>query len=124
MITRIILFCFQSAALYIVVAGLVSFPGCRSQHSTVRGIAPTGPIVAVRDLKDTGKPVVLQGTMVEKCPVAGCWFMLRDKTGVIKVDTKGAGFVVTDVPLNIRVTVSGVLKTSGERLLAANGMRF
>jgi len=43
--------------------------------------------------------VVLHGRMTQKCPVAGCWFMLHDETGTIKVDTKNAGFVVVDIPL-------------------------
>jgi uncharacterized protein YdeI (BOF family) len=100
--------------------------GCQAKQSTVFGAAPAaGPIVVVRDLKPAASaPVILQGTMIEKCPVAGCWFMLRDKTGVIKVDTKGAGFVVSNVPLNTEVTVTGTFDGSGERRVVATGMRY
>jgi uncharacterized protein YdeI (BOF family) len=84
---------------------------------------PDVPVTAVRDLKPT-LPVAVQGVMVEKCPVAGCWFMLRDKSGVIKVDTKAAGFVVTNVPLGTSVTVAGVLASKGERRVAATGLRY
>lgn len=62
--------------------------------------------------------------MIEKCPVAGCWFIVKDATGAIKVDTKAAGFTVTDVPLNTIVTVNGRLTGSGERVLAADGVRY
>jgi len=51
--------------------------------------------------------------MIEKCPTAGCWFRLRDSTGVIKVDTKSAGFVVVDVPLEAKITVAGRVLTDG-----------
>ena len=63
--------------------------------------------------------------MAKKCPVAGCWFMLQDKTGTIKVDTKNAGFVVVDVPLNTALTVAGRVVTNGnERLIEASGVRY
>lgn len=81
-------------------------------------------VTTVRDLKPAAQPVALHGTMVEKCPVAGCWFMLRDKTGLVKVDTKGAGFVVSSVPLNTEVTVQGKFLADGERRVAATGMRY
>ena len=50
--------------------------------------------------------------------------MLRDKTGAIKVDTKDAGFVVTDVPVGAPVTVSGTLAAGGERRIAATGLLY
>lgn len=81
-------------------------------------------IMAVRDLKPATGAVTLQGTMIEKCPVAGCWFVLRDKTGAIKVDTKDAGFVVTEVPLGASVTVGGTLAANGERRIAATGLLY
>jgi hypothetical protein len=63
--------------------------------------------------------------MIEKCPEAGCWFVLRDESGAIKVDTKDAGFVVVGVPLQVSLTVAGRLTTNGtERMLAATGLRY
>lgn len=63
--------------------------------------------------------------MIEKCPVAGCWFRLQDNTATIKVDTKSAGFVVTDVPLQTTVTVSGKVGTEGNLpLIEATGLRY
>jgi uncharacterized protein YdeI (BOF family) len=107
---------------------MVVLAGCNGSDSTpgcTMGKAPAdGPIVSVADVKPVGAPVTVHGTMIEKCPVAGCWFMLRDKSGVIKVDTKNAGFVVSDVPVNTEVTVSGVAAKTGERRIAAIGMRY
>ena len=67
--------------------------------------------------------MVLRGEMIEKCPVAGCWFKLRDSSGVVRVDTKTAGFVVSDVPLHTRVTVQGKI-VPGARQFAASGIRY
>ena len=63
--------------------------------------------------------------MIEKCPIAGCWFRLRDQTGVIKVDTKSAGFVVVDVPLERQVTVAGKVVADGDDVMVeATGIRY
>lgn len=63
--------------------------------------------------------------MFEKCPVAGCWFRLRDRTGTIKVDTKAAGFVVVKVPLATTVTVSGKVVADGDEvMIEAAGVRY
>ena len=69
--------------------------------------------------------LVLRGSLTEKCPVAGCWFVLQDAGGTIKVDTKNAGFVVVDVPLRSTVTVAGRVVTNGsERFIDATGLRY
>jgi len=63
--------------------------------------------------------------MIEKCPVAGCWFVVRDDSGKIKVDTKNAGFVVVDVPLQMPVLIAGRVATNGaERFIDATGVRY
>ena len=63
--------------------------------------------------------------MVEKCPIAGCWLRVRDSTGIIKVDTKAAGFVVVSVPLDSNVTVMGKVTTDGDEVVvAATGLRY
>jgi len=63
--------------------------------------------------------------MLEKCPVAGCWFRLQDRTGIIKVDTKLAGFVVVNVPLESKVTVAGKVAADGDQIvIEATGIRY
>jgi hypothetical protein len=57
--------------------------------------------------------------------VAGCWFIIQDKTGTLKVDTKAAGFVMLDVPMGSAVTVGGMAaRTDDERLVSASGVRY
>ena len=106
------------------MAGIVVLAGCARAGGTVLGADPgAGASTPVKELK-TASVSTISGVMYEKCPAAGCWFMLRDKTGVIRVDTKAAGFTVTDVPVNTEVTVKGSVKDSGERILAATGLRY
>jgi len=103
------------------------FVACGRPKGMFLGKAPSGnpnSILAVQ-AGDTPTIVTLRGTMIEKCPVAGCWFRIRDDSGIIKVDTKTAGFVVTDVPLQTTVTVGGKVAAEGdETVLKATGLRY
>lgn len=101
--------------------------GCHNSHGTVLGKTPKdtpATVLAVR-AGDTPPTVTLSGVMVEKCPVAGCWLKLRDSTGTILVDTKNAGFVVVNVPLESKVTVAGKIVSEGDQVvLEASGLRY
>ena len=93
----------------------------------VKGRNPKGKEYSVLAIRggDTGTNVVLKGVIVEKCPIAGCWFWLNDTTGMIRVDTKESKFVVTDVPLNKEVTVAGhLVEQEGEAVVFATGLRY
>jgi uncharacterized protein YdeI (BOF family) len=107
--------------------GLLILAGCQGRQGTVLGKAPTEQprtILAVR-AGDTPVEVTLHGVMIEKCPVAGCWFRLRDRTGTIRIDTKSSGFVVADVPLQREMTVMGKVVWHGDEVsLDALGVRF
>jgi len=111
--------------VWIVLAALVA--GCSSHDSQTLGTTVQGPVASIATLRQTpaGAPVVLHGRLTEKCPVAGCWFVLHDETGTIKIDTKHAGFVVLNVPLQTSVTVAGLVVTNEtERIIDATGMRY
>ena len=98
--------------------------GCAKSGGNILGADPgTESNAQVINLKPSSQ-VIVSGVMYEKCPAAGCWFMLRDRSGVIRVDTKAAGFTVTDVPVNTQLIVRGTVKQSGERILVATGIRF
>ena len=101
--------------------------GCHRPSGTVLGQAPKGEVRTVLAVRagDTPPQVTLSGVMVEKCPTAGCWLRLRDNTGIIKVDTKAAGFVVVNVPLESTITVMGKVTTDGDEVvIAAAGLRY
>src|SRR5262252_7507966 len=95
---------------------LLTIVGCLKPQGTVLGRAPKGDVSTILAIRagDTPPHVTLSGVMVEKCPVAGCWLRVRDRTGVIKVDTKSAGFVVVNVPLDTKVTVAGKIVMDGD----------
>ena len=101
--------------------------GCGKPDGKILGKAPEGEertILAVR-AGDTPPQVTLAGMMIEKCPVSGCWFRLRDNSGTIKVDTKSAGFAVVNVPLETKLTVSGKIVAEGNEIaIEATGIRY
>jgi len=118
---------FQLAAITLFLAG------CAERKPKSLGQPFDGTPVAIATLAGTRSPessnmsarVVLHGRMTQKCPVAGCWFMLHDETGTIKVDTKNAGFVVVDIPLQSSIVVAGYLMTNGaEKIIDATGLRY
>jgi uncharacterized protein YdeI (BOF family) len=101
--------------------------GCRKPEGKVLGKPPKGAVDSIIAVKagDTPPQVTIEGVMVEKCPFAGCWFRLRDRTGTIKVDTKTAGFVVVDLPLETQLTVAGKVVPDGKDMaLEATGLRY
>lgn len=112
----------------ICILGAVALLGaCGKPQGTVLGKAPRGEpqtILAVRD-GITPPDVTLRGKIIQKCPTAGCWFHLADRTGAMKVDTKNAGFVVVKIGLQTEVTVSGkVVHEGDEPVLQATGLRY
>jgi uncharacterized protein YdeI (BOF family) len=114
----------KRVAWLFVLLGLL---GCHKPRGTVLGKAPKGEPTSILAIRagDTPSQVTLSGVMVEKCPVAGCWFKLQDSTGTIRVDTKAAGFVVVNVPLAGQVVVAGKIVTDGDEvLLEASGVRY
>ena len=114
------------AASAVLILMLIA-TGCRPSSGTVLGRITDGEVRSIQSVKsgNTSAPVVLQGVMIEKCPVAGCWFRLQDGTSMIKVDTKSAGFVVVNVPLKTRMTVAGkIVRTDSEVEIEATGVRY
>jgi len=115
-------------ATILILASLLALAvGCGKPSGKIKGATPKGAARSVLAVQagDTPAAVTLCGKLIEKCPVAGCWFRLEDDTGVIKVDTKSAGFVVTEIPLKTTLTVSGKLALEGdETILQATGLRY
>ena len=110
-----------------LLIGAVLASGCGKPKGTVLGKDPRGTEQTVLAIRAGTAPAqfTLNGAMIEKCPTAGCWFRLRDATGVIKVDTKSAGFVVVDVPLETKVTVAGKVVADGQDVqIEATGIRY
>ena len=111
--------------LFVFCAAL--FVACGRPKGKALGRAPAGDVKSILAVQagDTPASVTLRGVIIEKCPVAGCWFRIQDESGIMKVDTKAAGFVVTDIPLQARLTVAGKVTQEGnETILEASGLRY
>lgn len=114
---------FRRAALVAPLLSLLLI-GCGKPESQLLGKELTDATYSsVATLKTTTVPVLLTGTVAEKCPTAGCWFRLKDDTGIVKVQLANAGFTITDVPQGAPVKVFGSYdKESGE--VEATGLRW
>ena len=107
---------------------LVFLAGCRVPESLLLGVAPLEtPQSTVRAMlteKHTA-PLRLQGTIVEKCPVSGCWFRLKDDSGTVLVDLKPAGLTAAEIPVGTKVMAVGTVQREGDVLrLRATGIRY
>lgn len=111
-----------------MAAGLC-LAGCRGGGGSVLGQEPdpSGATVGVPEARrgPHGGRVKVRGRVVEKCPTAGCWFVMESGGVPLKVDTKTAGFVVLEVPLGAEVVVQGRrLEEGTEPVLAADGLIY
>jgi uncharacterized protein YdeI (BOF family) len=106
--------------------------GCSSSPTRVRGAANAATKVqgspktlAQALAAPAGTTLMVRGAITQKCPVAGCWFELKDKTGVLRVDTKVAGFTVGDIALRTPIEVQGkVVKLGSTKQLQASSIRY
>ena len=116
---------------HLVATGLLTVSvctvGCHRQQGTVLGKEPKGEARTILSVRagDTSPQVTITGIMIEKCPVAGCWFRVQDRTGIMKVDTKSAGFAVATIPLETKVTVAGrVVPDGNDSIIEATGLKY
>jgi uncharacterized protein YdeI (BOF family) len=109
-----------------VLCAAILLTGCGKPAVKTLGTPLTeAHATTVQQLPSEKDPSVrLTGVMVEKCPVSGCWFKLRDKTGIVHVDTKDAGFVVAELPLQTEVTVTGKFIKGDSPTVAASGVEY
>jgi hypothetical protein len=69
-----------------------------------------------------GRTVQIEGTIAEECPHTGCWAVIQDDTGRIRIDTNKGGFAL---PLNregskIRVVGTLEVKENGDLEISAS----
>ncbi|MBD3293319.1 MAG: hypothetical protein GF393_10375 [Armatimonadia bacterium] len=55
--------------------------------------------VSIGDISEeqVGQTVAIEGTIEQECPHSGCWAVIDDGTGQIRIDTQKGGFAL---PLN------------------------
>ncbi|MBL7129933.1 MAG: DUF4920 domain-containing protein [Candidatus Omnitrophica bacterium] len=62
-----------------------------------------------------GKTVTIEGKIITECPT-GCWFDLKDESGVIYVDLKPSGFAIPQ-KTGHKVTVQGEVEKKNEKIV-------
>jgi len=62
-----------------------------------------------------GKTVTIEGKIITECPT-GCWFDLKDESGVIYVDLNPSGFAIPQ-KTGHKVTVQGKVERKNERIV-------
>ena len=68
-----------------------------------------------------GHQVAIEGTITKECPHTGCWAVIEDSSGQIRIDTNPGGFAL---PLrregsNVRVVGKVIEKENGDLEIAA-----
>lgn len=78
------------------------------------------------DQAHVGRRVAIEGKIVAECPHSGCWAVIEDGTGQIRIDTNKGGFAL---PLrregsSIRVVGEVEQTEGGSLLLSAEGAQL
>jgi uncharacterized protein YdeI (BOF family) len=73
------------------------------------------------DQSHVGRRVAFEGTITRECPHSGCWAIVQDASGQIRIDTNDGGFAL---PLRregskVRVVGKVIRKENGDLEIAA-----
>ena len=73
------------------------------------------------DQTHVGQRVAFEGTITKECPHSGCWAIIKDASGQIRIDTNDGGFAL---PLRregskVRVVGKVIQKQNGDLEIAA-----
>jgi hypothetical protein len=99
--------------LSLFILGCTSGTGIYGQEITEEKTTLIGDILGKAE-QFAGKTVKVEGKIVEECPT-GCWFMLKDDTGVIFVNLGFSSFAIPQA-IGHRAIAQGVVKKEGMRI--------
>lgn len=84
--------------------------------------------VRIGELGEThvGQRVAIEGRIVEECPHSGCWAVIEDATGQIRIDTNKGGFALPLHREGSTIRVVGEIEQidGGSLLLSAEGAQL
>jgi uncharacterized protein YdeI (BOF family) len=72
--------------------------------------------IAIADISSNqvGKRVAIEGTIDQECPHSGCWAVIKDASGQIRIDTQAGGFALPLRREGSRIRIVGtVMLTEG-----------
>ncbi len=104
-----------------LIAGL-SWYLVRPQQEAYGSGSPAGAdqaVVKIGDLSvdQVGQTVAIEGTIKQECPHSGCWAVIEDGSGQIRIDTQKGGFALPLHQEGSHVRVVGELeKIEGDAL--------
>lgn len=69
-------------------------------------------LVSIGELSEVqvGRTVAIEGTIKQECPHSGCWAVIEDGTGQIRIDTQRGGFALPLHREGSRIRVVGELE--------------
>jgi len=99
------------AVIVLAVGGVMYLSRPRTEQF---GAADTGAVatVAINDIGTDllGRTVAIEGTILRECPHSGCWAVIRDDTGQIRIDTNAGGFALPLHREGSRIRIVGVVQ--------------
>ena len=92
----------------LVVAG--AWYTLRPQRETLGEVAAQpAPVTPIGEISadQVGQSVTIEGTITKQCPSTGCWAVVRDDTGEIRIETADGGFALPLHKEGRPITVTG-----------------
>ncbi len=102
--------------------GAATTPGQPTAAEQEIAATPIGGISA----DNVGETVHIEGTIVKECPHTGCWAVVRDDTGEIRIDTKKGQFALPLKREGSHIKVTGTLeqKENGDLEISATSAQL
>ncbi len=79
---------------------------------------------AIVDPSYVGKKLNLEGVIVTQCQAAGCWFFLKDDTGIIYIDLSKEGFTIPPKTGKKALVTGTVVKREENIIIEASGVEI
>lgn len=117
LITPIIIVALLVAGIWYVARPQEPASGGATAAFTDEAVTPIAQITREQD----GQSVTIEGAIEQVCPTTGCWAIVKDDTGQIRIDTQAGGFTLPLRSGGSRIKVQGLVKltASGDVQISA-----
>lgn len=115
------------ATIPVLLIGVLLLQGCGKPESygaltSDAKAATVADIMKAPEVYD-GKAVRLEGKIVTECP-SGCWFEMKDASGIIHVDIEPSGLAIPQ-RVGKKATVTGKVAVDGNQIsVIGNGVKI
>ena len=99
------------AVVAVLVVGAVVFLTRKPVEKFGDGDLGQVQTLAIGDITQdqVGERVAISGTITKECPHSGCWALIKDDSGEIRIDTKAGGFALPLHREGSRVRIAGTI---------------